>query len=643
MIPPILHGLLWLARAALRAGRLPVQAAHGYADPAYRPPRLPFVSIVGPLAVAQDRGRDATKPREAMFQLPGHLLGSMRPTPASVPAGTLSLRFDGDASVTVSVAGGNLQPDSAARQVATQIEAALHAAVAAGEYRNTDGSAVIDPARRAELALSTCRWDAVGRRFAISSGRRGTAEGVRRSSVELIGAAPGATAGALGFSDAVSVDGRLKRHKLPAPRAMTVDVRLELWAASQGELAAMTDDLARLAEARTSFATRPALLAADANAGDTTLRLLPEGEPLTPASLVLLEAADGPNERVSNRAFAAPPGALLAGPPRFRLSGASTLGFDVNPTPLIPSPLDRDHPAPRGIALSLGVSIPGASAGQVFRLASLQHGADAVLVVDVEFSSSGGQLFADVISRAAFSSGGVSNQAETRQRIVASSPASSERPFERGTVIHVAVVVSTGHIESWVDGEARAVDAQPAPVVGQGGLLGGSDMRLSIGGGAGNPLPIDVRHAHLFSEPIGAFDVRLRSSLAAVRHFVPGTRLRLARTEDGYAPGQERAETTVVSVDGDTLTIFPAVEDTWPRGRTLLFADELFLQQIELRRRDDLLNQLYRLSVDYRIAALLESDFPEASAPLVELPVVDVRTLSAARAAQGVPSVKVVA
>jgi hypothetical protein len=642
MIPPILHGLLWLARAALRAGRVPVQAAHGYADPAYRPPRLPFVSIVGPLAVGQDRGRDATRPREAMFQLPGHLLGSARAAPSSVPAGSLALRFDGDASVTVSVAGGDLQPDTAARQVAGQLQAALHAAIDAGEFRNADGSSVTDPARRAELGLITCRWDAAGRRFAISSGRRGTAEGVRRSSVEKL---PGvsAAAQALGFDDATSIEGRMKRHKLPAPRAMTVDVRLELWAASQGELAAMTDDLARLAEARTSFATRPALLAADANAGDTTLRLLPEGEPITPASLALLEAADGLYERVSNRAFTAPDGALLSEPPRFRLSGAQALGFEVNPTPLIPSPLDVGHPAPRGLALSLGVSITGASAGQRFRLARLDHGAEPVLMVELEFASNGGQLFADVISTATFTSGGVSNQAVTRQRVLASNPASSERPFERGAVIHVAVVVSTGQIESWVDGEARAQGAEPAPVIGQGSLLGGDDMQLSIGGGSGNPLPIEVRHAHLFSEPLGAFDPRLRASLASVRHFVPGQKLRLARSDDGYSPGQERAETTVVSVDGDTLTIFPAVEDHWPRGRTLLFADELFLQQVELRRRDDLLNQLYRLSVDYRIAALLESDFPEASAPLVELPVVDVRTLSAARAAHGVPSVKVVA
>jgi hypothetical protein len=643
MIPPILHGLLWLARAALRAGRLPVQAAHGYADPAYRPPRLPFVSIVGPLAVAQDRGRDTTKPREAMFQLPGHLLGSARPTPASVPGGSLALRFDGDASVTVSVAGGDLQPDAAARGVAAQIESLLRAAVDAGEYRNADGSIVTDLARRAELSLVTCRWDASVRRFAISSGRRGTAEGLRRSSVERL-PVPSAAGLALGFDDALSVEGRLKRHKLPAPRAMTVDVRLELWAGSQGELAAMTDDLARLVEARTSFATRPALLAADANAGDTTLRVLSEGEPLTPASLVLLEAADGPRDRVSNRAFSAPDGALLSGPPRFRLSGAQALALDVNPTPLIPSPLDTGHPAPRGIALSIGVSVTGASGGQRFRLALLEHGAAAVLVVELEFASSAGQLFADVISTATFSSGGASNQAETRQRVLASSPASSERPFERGVVIHVAVVVSTGQIESWVDGEARAQGAEPAPVVGQGSLLGGSDMRLSVGAGVGgNPLPIDVRHVHLFSEPLGAFDARLRSSLASVRHFVPGQKLRLAYSEDGCSPGQPRAETTVVSVDGDTLTVFPSVEDHWPRGRTLLFADELFLQQVELRRRDDLLNQLYRLSVDYRIAALLESDFPEASAPLVELPVVDVRTLSAARAIHGVPSVKVVA
>jgi hypothetical protein len=664
VIPPILHGLLWLSRAALRSGRLPVRAAHGYADPAYRPPRLPFVSIVGPIAVAQDRGRDSVKPREATMLLPGHLVGSERPLPTTVPAGTLRLRFDGDATATVGVAGGPLQPEIAARQLAAQIEAALRQAAANGAFVDGEGAAISEPSRLAELALVTCRWDEGRRRLAISSGRRGlaeglvrpvpspgkvlppggAAEGVRASSVEVLGGA-GSVAGALGFEGGASVAGRLKRHKLPAPRAMTVDVRVEMWASSQAELAAMTDDLARLAEVRTSFATRPALLATDAAAGDDSLELLPEGEPVTPASLVLLEAADGFADRVSNRPFAAPVGALLDSPPRFQLSGTEQMSLPVHPTPLVPGPLDAGNPAPRGVALSVGVGVgPGAAPGQLVRVCSLDLGGQPVLRLEIRFVQVDSRLLGEVTARATFTRAGIASEAITRTQVpVSDGNTPADRPFERGVVIHAAVDGSTGLVELWVDGEARAPGSEPEPEAGEGSPLGGSDMVLTVGGGPGNPLPIAVRHLHVFAEPLGAFDPRLRTSLAGGRHFVPGQRLRLATTEDGFSPGKERAETTVVAVDGDTLTVFPEVEGSWPRGRTLLFAEELFLQQVDLRRRDDLLNQLYRLSADYRIAALLESDFPEASAPLVEVPEVDVRALGATRAAGAVPGVKVVA
>ena len=61
------------------------------------------------------------------------------------------------------------------------------------------------------------------------------------SRFEINGGNPALIA-ALGL-DAVAlvVDGRIYRHRVPNPTAIAVDVRLDLWAGSQGELARLVD------------------------------------------------------------------------------------------------------------------------------------------------------------------------------------------------------------------------------------------------------------------------------------------------------------------------------------------------------------------------------------------------------------------
>jgi hypothetical protein len=644
--PAVLHGLLWLARSALRAGGLPVQAAHGYADMAYKPPQLPFVSVVGPLNVAWDPQREAAKPREANLQLPGYLMGEVRAAGQLVGAGQLHLRFDGDAEVTVAVAPGAFDPEAGARLVAAQIEAAIHLAATAGAFTTGAGAPLANipanAARIAELGAITCRWDPAARRLAVSSGRRGVASAAQRSSVELLPAA-GTTAADLGLGAGRSLEGRVRRHKLSTPRAMTVDVRLELWAASQAQLAAMTDALGRVAVARTNFVTFPALLAASAKPGDDRLKLLVTGEPLQRESLTYLEAAGGADDRVSGRSFTAPPGALLAGPARFHLAGTDQMQLAVSPTPVVPDPRDVGNPIPRGVAVSIGVMLDaGAAAGQTVRLCALELDGKPVLELELTFVTVAAKLFADIVGRATFTDGVVESTAETTWRVSAAiTGPPAQQPFETGVVLHAAVASARGTVELFMNGQPRPDAAVPAPVAGAGTLLGGNDMRLTLGNPAGNPLGVAITHAHLYAEPFGPTDPQLRPSITPARGFVPGQRLRLCRTVDGVTLGEERAETTVLEVHGDELVIFPVVEDTWERGRTLMFGDELFFQPLELRRRDDLLNQVYRLSADYRVSALLEDALGETSVPLSERLDVNLDTRRSGSPQHGVPGVRV--
>jgi hypothetical protein len=99
------------------------------------------------------------------------------------------------------------------------------------------------------------------------------------------------------------------------------------------------------------------------------------------------------------------------------------------------------------------------------------------------------------------------------------------------------------------------------------------------------------------------------------------------RTADGVGGSEEPFTATVVAVDGDTLFLDRPVQGDWPRGATMIFQRSLFFSQKQLRRRDDLMNKLYRIAIEYRVSAFLKERHPDISAALVETPIAHVREL----------------
>src|SRR5688572_10584954 len=146
---------MWQARMALRAGPTRVHAAHGYVDNAYRPSRLPFVSVVGPLAFNIEPEREAGRPGAAQVSVPGHVIGRPRSAGDVVPNnGTLRIRFDTRTTITLTgLPGGSFANDANGPSLAQAITSAMRAALAG------------DPLEQAVL----CRWDAAGKRLAIIS------------------------------------------------------------------------------------------------------------------------------------------------------------------------------------------------------------------------------------------------------------------------------------------------------------------------------------------------------------------------------------------------------------------------------------------------------------------------------------------
>ena len=196
----LLLGILWRARAGIRADGLAVTAGHGMADAAYRPPALPYVSVVGPLTVELEPERDLPRAIFVPVQSPGYLAGRGRGVGDVVPAdGQLQLRVDGDVLITATVDLGALAGQSwTAAGVGPAVAEALQVAVRAGT-RTVDGGPVADADRLAELAELTVRWDAPRRRLVVASGRRDVITGSdllarQPSSVEPVGPASALTA-----------------------------------------------------------------------------------------------------------------------------------------------------------------------------------------------------------------------------------------------------------------------------------------------------------------------------------------------------------------------------------------------------------------------------------------------------------------
>jgi hypothetical protein len=104
-----------------------------------------------------------------------------------------------------------------------------------------------------------------------------------------------------------------------------------------------------------------------------------------------------------------------------------------------------------------------------------------------------------------------------------------------------------------------------------------------------------------------------------------GDRLTLLDAEDGARAGGTGFLASIVAISGESITLDRPVPLDWSARRTLVCQRRLFLYQMQLRRRDDLMNHLFRLSVELRVSALLDEEIGEITAPAVEVVAVDVR------------------
>ncbi|WP_121771678.1 hypothetical protein [Corallococcus interemptor] len=641
MIREILSGLLWQGRLALRSGDVRVFAAHGYVDEGYRPSRVPFLSVVGPLGLFSEPERENGRTGVATVRVPGHVVGKPRAPVDSVPPnGSLMLRLDGRATVTLTgLPGGSFASTATGPSVTAAINAKLADALSGGLFQEPSGAPLTDPLMLEALGAVAARWDVEGGRLAISSDP-GIASMAFRSSVEVLPVA-GSIAGPLGLEPPErSQEGRTFLSRIRAPKAMAIDVQVDVWAGSQGDLASIMDTVALSIPTRGNMVLRPSLLAEDVTDGATAVRLLTLGEPTTLLSLAHLESSDASLERArGGRVDLAPGASFLPDSGGLRLSGTGTASVLVYPMPAVADPFHADNPAPDGLALSLGLRVAaGAVAGQTLPVAVLMAQAQPVLRLIVRYEQVGTRLMGEVVATATLARSSGKQVAETRWRLPA------ER-LEAGVALHARLEAGEGVVWLSADGAPQPLqdaEATPSPPVAAPGItVAASDMVLTLGDPAGTPLDFTVDHLHLVAEPVGPLDPALRRSVTAASRLRPGDVVVLGASEDGFRVGKQRFQALVLGVDGDRVTLSKPVEGAWPRGRTLVFQEECFFFQTQLRRRDDLLNHLYRCCVDYRVSALMDEPNARTTARLVEKPQVDPVARGASRGASGHPGTSV--
>ncbi|AFE05114.1 hypothetical protein COCOR_03262 [Corallococcus coralloides DSM 2259] len=641
MIREILSGLLWQGRVALRSGDVRVFAAHGYVDEGYRPSRVPFLSVVGPLGLFSEPERENGRTGVATFRVPGHLIGRPRASGDSVPPnGSLKLRLDGRATVTLTgLPGGSFASSATGPALAAAINARLASALAGGLFQEPTGAPLTDPLLLEALAAVIARWDVEGSRLALSSDE-GIPSMEFRSSVEVL-PVTGGIEGALGLEPPErSQEGRLFLSKIRAPKAMAIDVQVDLWAGSQVDLASIMDTVALAIPTRGQMVLRPSLLAEDVPEGATSVRLLTRGEPTTVLSLVHLEASDQNLERARGGRVDLTAGAsFLPASEGLRLSGTGTASVLVYPTPAVPDPFHADNPAPDGLALSLGLRVAaGAVEAQTLPVAVLMAQGQPVLRLIVRYEQVGTRLMGEVVATATLAQATGTQVAETRWRLPV-------EQLEAGVALHARLEAGEGVVWLSADGVPQPLqdaEATPAPPVAAPGVtVAASDMVLTLGAQAGTPLDFTVDHVHLVAEPVGPLDPALRRSVTAASRLKPGDVVVLGTSEDGFRVGKQRFQALVLGLEGDRVTLSRPVEGAWARGRTLVFQEECFFFQTQLRRRDDLLNHLYRCCVDYRVSALMDEPNARSTARLVEKPVLDLIARGAARGASGHPGTSV--
>jgi hypothetical protein len=651
VVPEILNAWLWQSRLSIRTAGARAFAAHGYVDPSYRPPRLPFVSVVGPLSLHVEPDRENGKAGQGRIKLPGYAIGQVRAPAQTVPAtGSLALRFDGRASVTLALAGlpaTAFGDPTTGPLIAAAVNTALAAALAGNQYKDADGTTLVDPLLLAGLASAGVKYSPQTQQFVITS-TPGTAATGQRSLVEFLPIAND-LAPALGFAPPLQRgEGRQRIHKLPAPRPMMVEVRVDLWAHSQIDMAVMFDGLAYAAPTRGRLALRPSLLAADVADGAFAIELLDRGEPTTLDSLVHLEGGDGLTERARGIAYTVSTGAA-ADPAsgRFTLSAAGQLTGPVWVSPLLPDPLHSTQPAPAGFGVALGLALDGAAAaGDSYQLVALTQGATSIYtlalgVVDVTLPNGDPAVFGQVSATARLVRGGVPGTASATWRVPLAQ-------LQAGGTLHATVTGDTGVLALAWDGEPQRLDdaiATPAPPVAYPGIPAmTADMTLALGGGAGAalPRPVAISHVHIFKEPTGPIDPKLRTSVAAASRLRPGDMIAIASCDDGWRVGETKSLALVESVVGRTVALTRPIAGAFGRGRALVYQDECFFFQTAVKRRDDLMNRLYHTSVDYRVSALLEDPVARTSTTLVLETQENVNPRGAPRSSGGHPGVTAV-
>ena len=535
------------------------------------------------------------------------------PTP-----GPLTVRVDGEAEATLALdfgalAGTDLVAGDTGREVAALVEARWRAAVDGGNV-TIGGAAVVDAERRAELRATTVRWDRHRRRLVIASGRHGvvTVPDAASRTPSAAAVEDGRVAAALGLTgDAFRAPGRVVRHKRPAPTAVAIDIRFDLWAGTQLELAAALDGWARITPTRGQLLERPALLAADVEPGATEVVLQPDGEPPTRWTLLQLERGNGiVADRLTGRSPALAGGAT-ADDQGVRLDGAATATMAFLEPPPIPYAWLPERPGHDGYAVSVGVRLAaGAGDGDSLHVASLEQGGRTILGLDVDVVQQNGDLVARVIAS------GETEAGTPYGPVVGIVPAAD---FGRGLDLHVVIDRRQGaslHADGTLLAEAEG-EIGPLP--------GGADMRLTLGDAGGTPVAFTIVHAQVHGRPFGPVDPKLRSGTAPAAAWLPGDPICLAPSDDGVTVAGDAFTAEVVAVDGDTLTLDRAVAGRFRRGSTLVYARPVFFSQRQLRRQDDLMNQLYRVCVEYRVSTYLDEPYLTVSAPLVEIPMVEVR------------------
>ena len=621
----------------MRIDRVAMAGGHGSADPNYRPGRLPYISVIGPLNLELEPDRDPPRAIFVFVQSPGYLAGRDGMDTSTVPtAGTLHLRFDGDTRGDVTVdfgaLGGTLLTDANARAAAVVMESAIHDAVQANAFRVNE-TPVTDAARLTELRRTAVRWDRNRRRFVITSGRRGTRSDPAADTAPLLPSRVETETGAadlapgLGLREGAFVaDGRLSRQKLTTPTAVAVDVRIDLWAGSQQELSMLLESWARTTPTRTQVLTRPGLLTESAAAGATQITLQRQGDVATRWTLMQLEADGDFRDRLSADELALANGATIDAR-TLRLTGQANAALTFFHAPPIALPGLPEHPAPAGFGLTIGLRVDGpVAAGQAARVVRIAHGPRVMAELGISIDTLDGELVAELAGAAQRADG------------IAYSPVAVRVPADQliaGADLHLLLDASRGGLSIFVDGTPLRPLVAP---VDQPGTTpaGGYDMQLVLGDPAGATLGLRILHLHLIGRPLGPIDPRFRRSLAAAPSWSIGDPIALVRTENGFAGSGDAEIVTVIGIDGDRVLLDRPLGRTWNRASTLLYSRSLFAHQRQWRRHDDIMNNLYRLSAEYRVSSYLEDPLPADSAPLVERPEVEVFELARLRAERDV-------